>query len=99
MVTISITFSKLLKFISCETTPSKRFASGKFSSVSISNIFTLPAVLVTNDAIIPIVDDFPAPFGPSNAKKSPSFTERFIPFKATTSESYIFLRSIISRAN
>ena len=43
--------------------------------------------------------DAPAQLGPSNAKKSPSLTERFIPFKATTPESYVFFRSVISRAN
>ena len=67
--------------------------------MSILKILTFPALLVTSEAMMPIVDDFPAPLGPSNAKKSPSLTERFIPFKATTPESYVFFRSVISRAN
>ena len=62
-----------------------RFASGKFSSISIPKILTDPAVLFTNEPIIPIVDDLPAPFGPNKAKKSPSDTFKSIPFKATTS--------------
>ena len=33
---------------------------------------------LTKEQIIPIVVDFPAPFGPSNAKKSPFFTLRLI---------------------
>ena len=84
---MSITFSKLLKFISCDTTPSILLASGKFSSISMSKILTLPSVFVTSEPMIPIVDDLPAPLGPSKAKKSPSATVRLIPFRATVPES------------
>ena len=64
-----------------------------------SKILTLPSVLVTREPMIPIVDDLPAPLGPSKAKKSPSSTERFIPFKATAPESYVFFKLVISNAN
>ena len=50
-----------------------------------SKILTEPAVLLTKEPIIPIVDDLPAPLGPNNAKKSPSDTFKSIPFRATTS--------------
>ena len=56
-------------------------------------ILTVPEVLVTRDEIIPIVDDLPAPFGPSNAKKSPYVTDRLIPFRAFTPDAYSFSRA------
>ena len=98
MTTISRTFSKVPKLNSCATTPNRRLASGKFLSISMPKILALPEVLFTKDPIMPIVEDLPAPFGPSNAKKSPSSTFRSIPFRATTSLLYTFLRFDISNA-
>ena len=69
---MSITFSKFPKFTSCATTPSRRLASEKLSSISISKIFTEPEDLFTKEPTMPIVDDLPAPLGPRSAKKSPS---------------------------
>ena len=43
---------------------------------------TSPAFFVTKDEIIPIAVDFPAPFGPKSAKKSPFSTDRLISFNA-----------------
>ena len=49
------------------------------------NIFIFPSVLFVMELIIPIVEDLPAPLGPSKAKKSPLVIFRSIPFKASTS--------------
>ena len=95
---MSSTFSKGEKLISWATTPSFLFASLKSSSISISKIFTLPDVLVTREEIIPIVDDLPAPFGPSKAKKSPFFTSRSIPSSALTPDAYFFSKDEIFNA-
>ena len=43
---------------------------------------TVPEVFRTNEQIIPIVVDLPAPFGPSKAKKSPWATSKSIPLRA-----------------
>ena len=64
---MSNTFSNCEKFISCDTTPNIDFACATFSSRSIPKIFTLPDDFVTKVPIIPMVDDLPAPFGPSKA--------------------------------
>ena len=50
-----------------ETTPSKALAAATLISISLLKIFTLPDVLVTTVPMIPIVEDFPAPFGPNKA--------------------------------
>ena len=51
--------------------------SGCFK-ISFPKIFTLPEVMLTNDEIMPITVDLPAPFGPRNAKKSPFSTDKLI---------------------
>ena len=43
-----------------------------------------------------MVVDLPAPLGPSNAKKSPSSTDRLIPLSAWTLHLYVFARLFIS---
>ena len=45
-------------------------------------VLTDRGVLLTNEQIIPIVVDLPAPFGPNKAKKSPSATRKSIPLSA-----------------
>ena len=82
MIIVSCTFSNCEKLNSWLTTPSLDLASGKFSSTSTPHMDTSPAFFVTRDEIIPIAVDFPAPFGPKSAKKSPFSTDRLISFNA-----------------
>ena len=81
---MSITLSNWEKLNSWFTTPSFDFASCKSLSVSIPQILTVPEFFRTREEMTPIIVDLPAPFGPSNAKKSPFFTSRFIPLRAST---------------
>ena len=56
------------------------FLFAEFGSLEISlpKISTFPEVILTNDDIIPMTVDLPAPFGPRKAKKSPFLIERLI---------------------
>ncbi len=47
------------------------------------NIFIIPSVLLVIELIMPIVEDLPAPLGPSKAKKSPLVIFRSMPFRAS----------------
>ncbi len=50
----------------------------------VSNTRTSPELALTRELTMPIRVDFPAPLGPSSAKKSPSSTSSEMPFRAST---------------
>ena len=98
MTTISRHVSNCEKLISCGTTPIKDFATSLFLSILLSNTLTDPDVLLTRPQIIPMAVDFPAPFGPSSAKKSPWRTFKLTLFNAVSLLGYIFVKSFITSA-
>ena len=57
-----------------------------------------PDDLFTSDVMIPIAVVFPAPFGPSKAKKSPCCTSKLTDFSASTPLLYFLDRFFIDRA-
>ena len=46
-------------------------------------ILTVPEVLLTREQRMPMVVDFPAPFGPRRPKNSPVSTVRLMPLRAS----------------
>ena len=50
----------------------------------VPNTWASPELALTNEEMMPISVDLPAPFGPSRAKKSPSSTVSETPLSAST---------------
>src|SRR5882672_6383720 len=72
----------MLKLISCGTRPMQAFACSSARSMLWPKTATSPPDFVTSEVTMPMTVVLPAPFGPRNAKKSPSATSRVMPLGA-----------------
>src|ERR1700754_3635117 len=91
-------FSNWLKVISWGTRQISRIASLRFLWMDTPKTSASPDEALTRDDRMPIRVDLPAPLGASKAKKSPGWTVREMPLRASTPFPYVLRSCFTCRA-